>query len=85
MTDQHSTSTATPERMNWYENQLHNASKGGIVILAFILNGVAILMGLLGLLLCKNKEARSNAWALIIFGVAVSALAGALLFVILQK
>lgn len=76
---------ATPERMNWYENQLHNASKAGVILLALILNGLAILLGLLGLWLCKNKEARSNAWALTVFGLVVTGLGGAILFVMLQK
>ena len=68
-TTEHSVS----RRLNWYEYQLNNASTVGVIMLSILFNGLALILGILGLLLCKDEDARANAWMLTIAGAAVSA------------
>lgn len=76
---------SAPRRLNWYEYQLNNASKGGVIMLALLLNGLAIVLGVLGLWLCKDEDARDNAWMLTIVGAIVSAVAIMILIDIVGK
>lgn len=67
------TEHSVPRRLNWYEYQLNNASTVGVIMLSILFNGLALILGILGLLLCKDEDARANAWMLTIAGAAVSA------------
>ena len=67
------TEHSAPRRLNWYEYQLNNASTVGVIMLSILFNGLALILGILGFLLCKDEDARANAWMLTIAGAAVSA------------
>jgi len=85
MTEQSSENSegSAPRRLNWYEYQLNNASTGGVIMLALLLNGLALILGLLGLWLCVDEDARGNAWMLTIAGAVVSTVAIIVLIYIL--
>ena len=45
----------------WLDRQLARASWPGIVLLAVLLNLVALILGIFGLVCCRNPTARKNA------------------------
>lgn len=76
---------SAPRRLNWYEYQLNNASTVGVIMLALLLNGFALILGLLGLWLCRDEDARGNAWMLTIAGAIVTAVSIMILIDIVGK
>lgn len=59
-------------RLPWFERQFAETQGCLIVLLAILLNGPALILGLIGLEVCRDRVARRNAWLLVIVGGAVT-------------
>jgi len=61
---------AVEEEPSWFDKQMLNSSTITLVVLAVLVNGLGLLLGLIGVLVCKHPEARRKAkLILIISGV----------------
>jgi hypothetical protein len=63
---------------SWFDRQFADAS-WGLYVLPIIFNGLALLMGVLGIVFCKHPGARRNAKLLTILGGTVTAVGGVFL------
>ncbi len=60
--------------ISWLDRQFVNASGCAMVVLALLLNGVAVVLGLLGLIFCKHPKARQHALVVFVAGLAFTIL-----------
>ena len=63
------------EEPSWFDKQMVNSSTITLVVLALLVNGLGLLLGLLGVLLCKHPEARRKAKLTLIVSGVVTVLA----------
>jgi hypothetical protein len=63
------------EERNWLDKQLLNSSTFILLVLAVCLNGVALIIGVIGLAVCKDPEARRRAMTLVIISGIITAVA----------
>ena len=63
----------------WWDRQLAGASSSLITVFGVLFGGIALIVGVLGLLLCQHPRARHNAQRLAVIGAIFQAI-GLLLF-----
>ena len=72
------------EKMGWLDRELSRSHVVVLVLLALCCNGLAFIMGVVGLAICKDETARRNALILTIVGGALTAV-GVLAQIILRS
>jgi hypothetical protein len=62
-------------KRSWIDKELSNSNIVILVIFALCCNGIALIVGIIGVLTCKEPEAKQKAMILLIVGGIVTALA----------
>ena len=71
--------------ISWLDRQLANASDPGVILLLIIGNYVSAMLGLIGVIFCRNPKARERAWVLLIGGLLLIILSVFLLVIWAQE